>query len=419
MKNKILSTLVGLALGLAVNAQSSFPPNKYPESIKVFTKEEVAQYWNVKRVMCLGRSGAGYKFRIFGKGEANMPEKKIYLYYVLPDFTRQSTGAYVFPRIKKGEPFSFEIVCRTPAEFLGFDISDDASLPKISTPPPLPDSPVTVEIMEIVEDVETVETEDEVYQVTQVSPMFIGGDRALLHYIEQNLRYPLVAKENGIQGRVLVKCVIEKDGSVSNVAVQKGVNPSLDEEAVRLVKSLPKFTPGKVNNKAVRTFYILPITFRQMEQKGQEILEKPFIGVWRYKNKEDMADSEGLENETSMILNLYEKFVPDGEDEPQYGVIAARYCSDNGLDKSTSYTITDAKIQNNQALIEFMSWNSGDVYSAVLVFDDRTRTISMQNIKEKEKEDLSDEEDEISLWTDNMPDQGIYNLVKRSTSYEH
>ncbi len=106
------------------------------------------------------------------------------------------------------------------------------------------------------------EEETKIFDVVEEMPMFPGGEGALMEYLQKNLRYPAVASENGIEGRVIVRFVVGKDGSVSNVTVARGVDPSLDKEAVRVVESMPKWTPGKQNGQAVNVFYTLPVTFK-------------------------------------------------------------------------------------------------------------------------------------------------------------
>lgn len=93
-------------------------------------------------------------------------------------------------------------------------------------------------------------------------PTYPGGEMAMCEYIGRNIKYPQRARENGIQGRVFVGLVIEKDGSISNVKVLKGIGDECDEEAVRVVKSMPRWKPGKNNGKLVRVSFCIPISFR-------------------------------------------------------------------------------------------------------------------------------------------------------------
>lgn len=104
--------------------------------------------------------------------------------------------------------------------------------------------------------------EDKVFDAVEQNPQFPGGETALLKWVASHIRYPSVAQENGIQGRVTVQFVVTKTGSIGQVKVVRGKDPDLDKEAIRVVKSLPKFTPGKMNGHAVNVWYTLPITFR-------------------------------------------------------------------------------------------------------------------------------------------------------------
>ena len=103
---------------------------------------------------------------------------------------------------------------------------------------------------------------EEVFGVVEQMPYFPGGDRKLMEYLLENIRYPKECEEAGIQGRVIITCVIEKDGSISDVKVAKSLDPLLDKEAVRVVSGMPKWIPGKQNGVTYRVKYTLPVTFR-------------------------------------------------------------------------------------------------------------------------------------------------------------
>ena len=111
-----------------------------------------------------------------------------------------------------------------------------------------------------IEDEEIVE--EEVFLSVEENPEFPGGPAKLLEYVQKNLKYPMMARESDIQGKVFVGFVVEKDGSISNVKVLRGIGGGCDEEAVRVVQSLPKFKPGKQRGNPVRVAYTLPIVFR-------------------------------------------------------------------------------------------------------------------------------------------------------------
>ncbi len=159
-------------------------------------------------------------------------------------------------------------------------------------PPPPPPAPVVTEVLNVVEDdveleqqdivtsednqkeaqVQTyvapavVEEEEEsaqqIFTVVEEMPKFPGGDAELLKFIAKSIKYPVIAQENGIQGRVICSFVVNRDGSVVDAEVLRGVDPSLDKEALRVISTMPKWTPGKQRGKPVRVKYTVPITFR-------------------------------------------------------------------------------------------------------------------------------------------------------------
>ena len=106
------------------------------------------------------------------------------------------------------------------------------------------------------------EEENKVFDVVEQMPSFPGGMGALMSWLSQNMKYPPIAAENGVQGRVIVQFVVEKDGSITDVHVAKSVDPSLDKEAARVVKAMPHWIPGKQNGSAVRVKYTVPVTFK-------------------------------------------------------------------------------------------------------------------------------------------------------------
>lgn len=104
--------------------------------------------------------------------------------------------------------------------------------------------------------------ETKIFTVVEQMPMYPGGEAALMGYLRDNIKYPTVAAENGVQGRVVVGFVVERDGSITDVNILRGVDPSLDREAMRVVKSMPRWNPGKQNGSAVRVKYQVPVSFR-------------------------------------------------------------------------------------------------------------------------------------------------------------
>lgn len=159
-------------------------------------------------------------------------------------------------------------------------------------PPPPPPAPAVAEVLTVVEDdvklddVDIVSSEDDassaqveaytppavveeeeessqqIFTVVETMPEFPGGQGALLQYLSKSIKYPVIAQENGIQGRVSCSFVVNKDGSIVDAEVIRGVDPSLDKEALRVINAMPKWSPGKQRGKPVRVKYTVPVTFR-------------------------------------------------------------------------------------------------------------------------------------------------------------
>ena len=112
-------------------------------------------------------------------------------------------------------------------------------------------------------------SEDEIFKSVEQMPQFPGGDAALIKYLDSHIQYPPEAAKNNIQGRVILQFVVDKTGEIGEVKVVRSGDKDLDEEAVRIVKTLPKFIPGRQNGQAVAVWYTLPVTFK-LPQKGNE-----------------------------------------------------------------------------------------------------------------------------------------------------
>ena len=126
------------------------------------------------------------------------------------------------------------------------------------------DANLGVEIMDYVEDVqeEVVEEEAIPFALVEEKPKFQGGDaKTFSTWVSQHLEYPEIAKENGVSGRVVVEFTVMPDGKVANVKLLRGVDPSIDKEAIRVVQSSPKWTPGRQRDRAVKVTYQFPVIF--------------------------------------------------------------------------------------------------------------------------------------------------------------
>lgn len=107
---------------------------------------------------------------------------------------------------------------------------------------------------------------EQIFTAVEQQAQYPGGQGALMKYLSNNIRYPESAQQNDIQGRVIVKFVVEKDGSIGQAQVVKGVDRALDQEALRVVKKMPRWQPGKNNGVAVRSWFTLPVTFKLQQQ---------------------------------------------------------------------------------------------------------------------------------------------------------
>ena len=124
---------------------------------------------------------------------------------------------------------------------------------------------LAVDVKDYVAEVEEEVVEDDAipFMLVEEKPSFMGGDaNAFSKWVNERLEYPEIAKENGVQGRVTLQFTVNTDGSVSNVKVLRGVDPSLDNEAVRVVSMSPKWTPGKQRDRAVKVTYTFPVIFQ-------------------------------------------------------------------------------------------------------------------------------------------------------------
>lgn len=119
-----------------------------------------------------------------------------------------------------------------------------------------------LDIAEVREVVDETPAEQKPYQVVEQMPSFPGGEKKLMEYLRDNIKYPVVALENGIQGRVVVRFVVSPSGQISNVEVLRGVDPTCDKEAMRLINAMPSWIPGKQNGVAVPVYFTIPIVFK-------------------------------------------------------------------------------------------------------------------------------------------------------------
>ena len=145
--------------------------------------------------------------------------------------------------------------------FLAISASKSELMPPPPPPPPPPHSTELKNNIEVVKEESVDDPGPAPFVVVEVMPLFPGGDAALLKHIRENTHYPQIAKENNIQGKVIIRFSVTDKGSVNRISVLKGVDPELDKEAIRVVKTLPAFIPGSQGGKPVPVWYMVPITF--------------------------------------------------------------------------------------------------------------------------------------------------------------
>ena len=217
--------------------------------------------------------------------KASLEDKK--LTYVLMGLVLVLSICYVAFECTEKEVTKYEV---PDTEFFFEEEIDIQQTTQETPPPPPPPAMQEVEVLNVVEDdveTETIEinTEDDkdvevviappveapveeeeeevIFVVVESMPEFPGGQQALFKYLAENVKYPVIAQENGIQGRVICQFVVNKDGSIVDVvAVRSSGEPSLDKEAIRVIQSMPKWKPGKQRGKPVRVKYTVPVNFR-------------------------------------------------------------------------------------------------------------------------------------------------------------
>ena len=216
---------------------------------------------------------------------ASLEDKK--LTYVLIGLVLVLSICYVAFEWTEKEVTKYEV---SDTDFFFEEEIDIQQTSQETPPPPPPPAVQEVEVLNVVEDdveTETIEinTEDEkdvevviappveapveeeeeevIFMVVETMPEFPGGQQALFKYLGENVKYPVIAQENGIQGRVICQFVVNKDGSIVDVVVVRSSGePSLDKEALRVINSMPKWKPGKQRGKPVRVKYTVPVNFR-------------------------------------------------------------------------------------------------------------------------------------------------------------
>lgn len=182
-------------------------------------------------------------------------ENQVKLPEVPPPPLLKSTVQFTPPVIKKDEEVRNEMATQQ-------DLTDNKADISVATVEGVDKGGVDIADLQDHKVVVQEPAKPEIFSHVEVPPQFPGGDKALMQWLGENIKYPTIAAEQGIQGRVVLRFVVGPDGSVGNVEVQRSLDPSLDKEAIRVVKKMPKWIPGKQNGNSVYVYYTLPVLFK-------------------------------------------------------------------------------------------------------------------------------------------------------------
>ena len=187
--------------------------------------------------------------------------------YVLRDGEERVMKASLYPDVHPNKPgryrYFYEItIKRKPVLMMAeFRLSDNEKEWKEAKRTPLPEGLLTMKQDNTHQTVGE-QVEELVYDMVEVMPEFPGGVRTMLDFIKKNIQYPEIARKNGIQGRVIVGVVVDKNGSVTNLTILKSIDPYLDKEAIRVIRLMPKWKPGTQMDKPVKVKYAIPVSFK-------------------------------------------------------------------------------------------------------------------------------------------------------------
>lgn len=183
--------------------------------------------------------------------------------------------------------------------------------------------------------------DSEIFQVVEEQPMFPGGMQEMMKFLQQNIKYPKEAQEQGKQGRVIVQFVVNKDGSISNDSVVRSVDPQLDAEALRVVRSMPNWTPGKQRGKEVRVRFTLPVTFHlngDAPKQATEVKQPEATDDKIFQVVEDQPEFPGGMEALMKHLSKEIKYPKEAQDKGTQGRVIVQFV----VRKDGS--ITDAKV---------------------------------------------------------------------------
>lgn len=265
---KILFLFLLSLLTMTVAAQKfSWPPKSYPLSVPFIVSDEVKYYWGVDAIVCVGSENGGYKFLVMGRANHDFTaSRSINFYYISTGNKTTVAGAYYFPKVKKGQQFSFEIVSAfagyTPTGFQGFYIHDEMlSIPKEERKTEIIDNiqrvaadrayDDSIRMVDSIAAVAAAEAEMAAERTARVvtAPKYPGGTNALYAFLRENMRKPQIAIETAGYGTTTVQFIVTRNGEVVGADYKRRCNERVDKEVLRLVNMLSGWTPATKGGK--------------------------------------------------------------------------------------------------------------------------------------------------------------------------
>ena len=266
---KLFVLFVMSLLVVAASAQKfSWPPKSFPMKVPFAVSEEVKYYWDVQGVLCTGRGNGGYKFRVLGTANHDFTaSRSINFYYISTGNKTTVAGVYYFPKVKKGQQFSFEIVSAfagyTPTGFQGFYIYDEMlSIPKEERKTETIDNiqrvaadrayDDSIRMVDSIAAVAAAEVEMAAERAARVvtAPKYPGGTNALYAFLRENMHKPQIAIETAGYGITTVEFIVTRDGTVTGANYRRRCVERVDKEVLRLVNMLKGWTPATKGGQA-------------------------------------------------------------------------------------------------------------------------------------------------------------------------
>ena len=258
MKKLFVLFMMSLLVVAASAQKFSWPPKSFPMKVPFAVSEEVKYYWDVQGVLCTGRGNGGYKFRVLGTANHDFTaSRSINFYYISTGNKTTVAGAYYFPKVKRGQQFSFEIVSAfagyTPTGFQGFYIHDEMlSIPKEERKTETIDNMQQVATDRAYDDsirmVDSIAAEAEMAaeRAARVvtAPKYPGGTNALYAFLRENMHKPQIAIETAGYGTTTVEFIVTRDGTVTGANYKRRCVERVDKEVLRLGNLLKGWTPA-------------------------------------------------------------------------------------------------------------------------------------------------------------------------------